>query len=392
MSEERFNVVLLGQLSEGTDSAKVIENLSRHLKIPPSQHGCFSDGKRRILKRNLPLEQARKMHQTLASFGVLSEIELVFDGSIFQNSTVRVADRVPCVDPSPDPEPDTSFPKDRPKPESGQSAPRAIEYQFDGYCFAPAVYYPKSRVPIVNAKGHQVGEITVKRHIFGWATGLLITVFIAFLVERLVLDLSIATLGTGKAATVLAIFSLFAVLLFLPKYLIPRKIFAIALRADHGTANEFQCIEQKTGTNLTRSFNVQCGKENAAASMKKSSVFSTYSCKKYGKPVFLVGEDMDVEDAMTSVGDTVREEVTVFGDILSFILDRLESSPAEPGKIRYTVQEILNAERSKVANLKCEKQRWFRGTRQCILQINPEAAEDNDQGLIFAFSMLLAGM
>jgi hypothetical protein len=168
--EDAYKIIFLGALKQGIDSKAASENLSNLFKVSPDIFERYLDGKKRVFKQGLSLDEAKKYQAIFNRAGALSEIDVVFDRRILETSSVFVEDRYSNAKQQPHIESlsagstfaDESKAVHR-QLEKNQDPVSAFQrspgFEFDAYSFIPPVYSSRGSVPVAEPGGAVIGII-----------------------------------------------------------------------------------------------------------------------------------------------------------------------------------------------------------------------------------------
>ena len=88
--EDVYKIVFLGALKEGIDPRTASSDLSKLFHVSADIFEKYLDGKKRVLKQGLSLDEAKKYQAVFKKVGALSEIDVVFDRRILETSSIFI--------------------------------------------------------------------------------------------------------------------------------------------------------------------------------------------------------------------------------------------------------------------------------------------------------------
>ncbi len=405
--EDVYNISLLGALKQGIDPSAAKKTLSDIFKVSPEIFRNYPDGKKRIVKQGLSLDEAKKFHAVLNRAGALSEIDVVLDRRILAESSLfnkvddSNADQHTAIEALSSANTlaaglDAVYGKRLTNKDPVSNFLQSPGFKFDIGRFIPAIYSGPGCVPATDPGGAKIGEIESTQPALGRALTLSAAVISAFVIQIQVLVFLSANFSSSAFVTPVMIFIFLMSLVFLPKIFRLKKVLRVMVSVDGKQKQICRVREIKWGWPFTREIIVEDDSNRQIAHVKKNQFFLTYACTtKSGETVYSADPDMNIEESMAYLGESVREElftvaaliVQGFGKVKSianFLKTRDRLSNGKAITIfddRGSVAAELNINRSSLKK-----------PRQFTLLVRDGAASDVDRRILLAFGLLLAGL
>jgi hypothetical protein len=405
--EDAYKIIFLGALKQGIDSKAASENLSNFFKVSADIFERYLDGKKRVFKQGLSLDEAKKYQAIFNRVGALSEIDVVFDRRILETSSVFVEDRYSNAKQPPHIE---SLSAGSTFADESKAVHRQLEknqdpvsvfqhspgFEFDAYSFIPPVYSSRGSVPVAEPGGAVIGIIESTKPVQGYALTLLAAVISAFVLQRLVLNYLLATFISAAFVTPVAIFVFLMALMYLPGLLSLRKELSVKVSNSGKQEHICQYRERKWGWPLTKVFIVVDESKKHIARVKKNQFFLTYACTTLaGQVIYRANPDMDIEESVAYLGESVREELF---SVAAFIFQGLEKIKSLTKFLRRKnrgsdkkVIDIFDERGSVAATLQISNSR-LKKPRMFKLHVKGGVSSDADRRILLAFGLILAGL
>jgi len=162
--EDFYKLSFLGALKQGIDSYTALKTLSDIFKVSPEILERYLDGKKRVIKQGLSLGEAKQYQAIFNRVGAFSEIDLVFDRRILEESSIFIEDRYLNAKQQPDIKAlssENTFaaePKavDRERQRKHAQVSYFLQspgFKFDVYRFVPPIFSGPGSVPITDPGG-----------------------------------------------------------------------------------------------------------------------------------------------------------------------------------------------------------------------------------------------
>ncbi len=230
MLEERYQLKLTGQLKDGADHGKAVEILSEQFRTPPNRIEQLLDGRQRIVKNGISLENAENYATVFKNVGVLTKIDIVFDSRILEDSTIPLEGVAVPLE-----EAHTEIETNDESRENGDNRNPVLTWKFETYFFNVLVISLPYSVSIQDDSGQASGTITSEKIAMGWFLSLFLSVFLVTTLLDSILKYQLRYALSGFLWTTGIIVLFLFMLLFFPKYIRPKKVVKIF----HGTSQEF---------------------------------------------------------------------------------------------------------------------------------------------------------
>lgn len=376
-AEEKYRIRLLGSFAKGTDRVKSVNYLAKQFGVPAKRFGKYFDAKPRVVKRGLRLDQAKKHAAVFQKAGALYEIDLDLTPQTFRESIHRLSASTPdTAKPVPEKEPvapQKAGPKSNTESES--------VFSFERYFITPLILAFPYSVELTDNNGKSAGFVESGKLGFGWLLTLFLSVNLALEALSWLLDYTFMQSHSGYGYTIFNILGFLALLLFLPKYLRPRKRVAIH-SGGPGDATVFCSLEETWfGSGVKKNFLVKDADGETKAVISKELVFSRYKCAyPDGRTAFSVDIDRElgIDASATSVAQILRDNLVDLGYVGDMILSKVDPE--------------IRPKRWIIRNENLEEVGTFKKESTCVLTVRKEHFPDDEIGIVSAFAMVLAGL
>ncbi len=403
-TEERYVVRLLGKFDEGVDKEQAIGSLSKRFRVPAAQFRKFFSGTPRIVKRNVGLAQAKQCAAVFKKAGAPCEIDIDFSPGFFKDSLYEVMVQTDPGNSAAQSEseafpakPETAAPSLR--PEAGNQAanplpgailgsetraesasePESRIIRFERYFITPLICSFPYSIALTDDNNAAIGAVESDKIAMGWFLSLFLAVFLVRESFDRVLEFTLVNSLSSPVFTVLNIVGFLTFLLCLPKFMRPRKKVTL-LSGTPGKADVFCRVEEKWLSPISkRTFRVKDGRGKTIAVIRKSLLFSVFTCKlPDGRTAFSVdkNKDLDIDHTAMGVAGTIRDGLMDLGYVGDLIWSKLDPD--------------LDPKTWAVRNDKDEKVGAFQLGRTCRLRARVRNNEEDR--IVQAFAMVLAGL
>ncbi len=313
--EDVYKLSSLGALKHGIDSNTAIKTLSDIFKVSPEIFERYLDGKKRVIKQGLSLGEAKQYQAIFNRVGALSEIDVVFDRRILEESSIFIEDgclnakQQPNIEALPSENTFAPEPKavDRERRRNHDQVSYFLQspgFKFDVYRFVPPIFSGPCSVPTTDPGGAKIGIIESTKPALGSALTLLATIISAFVIHRLGLNFLLATFSTALFVTPVVIFVFLMSLIFLPRAFRMRKVLCVKVSDSGKQKHICEFRERKWGWPFTREFIVVDESKRHIARVKKNQFFLTYACTtEAGEVIYRADPDMDIEESVAYLGE-----------------------------------------------------------------------------------------
>lgn len=396
-----YRVTLSGKIKNGIDKACTVNTVSKTFNVPPEKIATWFDGKKRTIKSGLLFEKAKQYFQVLDKAGAVAEINLLFLKSVLESSTYVIKNRiVQNAEKKTDIRKSTSIITDadlfnRTFKEDITLA-TADAFQFDRYGFSPLVFSSEKNINVYNNANQVIGTFQTAKPIIGWALTLFCSILTAFITQYLLKGVLIQTVSGGLLTTLVLSIVFLMTLLFLPKYLIPRKEVCI-MESDKNRNNLLcKCSEVKKGTALCRYYQVMDENDIAISNIKYHLLFSEQICSLNDKILFSSkNEEEDEQDAMTELCETVYEELSTLGNVIGIIRSKFQMSSNEQSETEKQIRlkRVVRDENNNIAAyLYYGTSSLFKQDTLCSVEIIKKSLTRKERSILIAFSLVMAGI
>lgn len=396
-----YQVKLSGKVKSGVDKARVIQEISKIFNVPPEKTTSWFDGKKRTIKRGLIFEKAKQYLHMLDKIGAVAEINLLFLKNVLESSTyiiknpiVRNAEKESDSRKSTFTKTNTDNVIDH--SETKRTLAIANIIKFDRYSFSPVIFSSDKSINAYNNANDIIGTFKTAKPVIGWALLLFCSILVAFIAQYLLKGMLVNTFGGGLVTTLTVLTAFLMILLFLPKYLLPKKEICI-MNFDKNDEN-FLCkiSEVKKGTALCRYISVRDKDDIVLANIKYQLLFSEQTCSFNDEVIFSSkNEEDNAQDAMVDLCETVYEELSTLGSVINVIRSKFQGagSVKTESKDHMMNKRIIRDKNDNIAAcFYYGMSSIFKRNTLCSVEIINKSLTIKERSLLIAFSLVMAGV
>lgn len=395
MTAERYNILSKGELLQGFTLAQVIPRLIELFGSDEKSISRIFSTKPQIIIRNLTWHQAVKYQQKLKKAGLVIYLDLAPNPELFRASLMPAKDHFTTTPPLPLMQPEMAIAAQTPANISEpDEEPCTNEQEFQFVIFNseelnPLLFASAHEETLVDEQEKPLFELKNFNHVINYKLMLGVSLFCALLIQKYFTMLLLPT-GNNGFITFVSIIIFLLIILFLPVFMRPRRIFTLT-KSETGSA--YLLCSQKANINPFISYyEIYSSQDELLAIIKYNRLKTLLQCmNKRGNILFTSSAEHNIDDVTRSATEDLRDEL--FN--LSF-LKYLEIIRRWQKRLKNRTEQTpayFESENARVVRDRNEKKIAFYYP-ESISAIEYPAVDENDkqQKILIAFLLVCAGL
>ena len=304
VKEESYNLICKGELLQGFELTDVTQQIIKLFKVSEAVALHLLNKKVHVIKKNVTWKQAVQYQNTLKSIGLIIYINLIYDADIFRESLIDVDNQSAQLN-------SNLINNTVKKPIV--PTPSAATFRllsFDIKKLIPSIFSGPHQEALFDDEDNTRFDLTSYRHIFNPVFLLLLSMFVALVVQKY-FTLIFVELVSGQIATTLSILVFFSIILFLPRIMTSNRV--ISLRNFEDDSAFLLYVQVSSINPFVDKYHIFSQDEGVLAIVTKNKIKNKIKCMNIdGEMMFSSSEEHHVDDATKYAAREIRDNLFDF--------------------------------------------------------------------------------
>lgn len=378
MKTEEYNLVCKGELEPGFEQSAVVEQAAKLFKIDETKALKILDKKPQTLAKKLTWSKAVKYQQALKNIGLRTFLDTVLDPEIFRESLLSTSHQGATDHPATN------------KQEKDVTCAE-IELQLlklETSQLVPNIFARAHTGTLVDKNKEPMFLLESYNNIINQKFLLLLSIPVAFVVQNYFGMLLIGTFS-GSTVTPLLILLFFLIILFLPKTMMPRRIFT--LRQTKDDSFYLLCAEKSSLNPIIDTYDIYSSDNDFLAAVTYSRLRNTIECRdKNNAVLFSSSEEKNADKITKDMAAEMGGELFDFSyfSYIKMVFKQLKKIRAwsrreQPDNQRGDMFVVRDHSVNKVA--------YFHRDSIGTIEYPPHPSEENKNKTMIAFLLICLG-